>query len=590
MNLIESILGPIELEGETGVWRIAASSETPEAGVELIHLQFSAPEAAPPPRVTLKWSVPQLDMQSRWHPACGFDRNIPPDWSEPVSSSLASSLPLMQFLNLKGENRLLIAVSDALRQVDVLAGVDERTNEIAFEVGLFSVPEAPLASIEVILRFDTRKVFYADAIRAAMAWYASFPEYAPAPVPEAAFDPIYSTWYSYHRELSAPELEAECALAARAGLKGIIVDDGWQTEDADRKWGYAFTGDWEAAKKRFPDMRAHVEKIHELGMKYILWFGVSTVGELSKNYGRFKNKLLWSRTSRRVGFLDPRFPEVREFLISIYEKALKEWDLDGFKLDFIDNFRFVGEDPAVEENYAGRDIRSLPEAVDKLLSDVMARLRAVKPEILIEFRQRYIGPAIRKYGNMFRSADCPADALTNRIHTIDLRLTSGDTAVHSDMLEWNVDDTAENAALQFLNILFSVPQISVRFAELPESHGKMLRFWLGFWIRHRDLLLHGDLRPYHPELDYPLVVAENAEEKLVAIYHAGQVAKIECAPGKTCFVVNAAGSAGVILDIAATPLSAAYFDTTGAPVPGPAVGAGLARVPVPASGLLELRF
>ena len=106
MELIRSILGDIELEGETGVWRIDASSETPETGVELIRLHFSAPEEAAPPKVRLKWSVPQLDMQSRWHPACRFDRNIPPDWSAPVSSTLASSIPLMQFLNLKGENRM----------------------------------------------------------------------------------------------------------------------------------------------------------------------------------------------------------------------------------------------------------------------------------------------------------------------------------------------------------------------------------------------------------------------------------------------------------------------------------------------------
>ena len=590
MELLKSILGDVELAGDTGVWQITAGAEMPEPGLQLIHLKLAAPDAAVPPHVTLKWSVPQLDMQSRWHPACGFDRNIPPDWSAPVSSSLASSIPLMQFLNLKGENRVLVAVSDALRQVNIRGGVNERTNEIAFEVELFSVPEAPLDSVEVTLRFDTRKVFYADAVRSAMAWYASFPEYSPAPVPEAAFDPIYSTWYSYHRELFAPELEAECALAARAGLKGIIVDDGWQTEDADRKWGYAFCGDWEVAKKRFPDMRAHVEKIHQLGMKYILWFGVSTVGELSKNYERFKNKLLWSRAVRQVGFLDPRFPEVREFLISTYEKALKEWDLDGFKLDFIDNFCFVGEDPAVKENYAGRDIRSLPEAVDKLLSDVMARLRAIKPEILIEFRQRYIGPAIRKYGNMLRSGDCPADILTNRVNILDLRLTSGETAVHSDMLEWNVDDTAENAALQFLNILFSVPQISIRFAELPESHTEMLRFWLDFWIRYRDLLLHGDLKPYHPELDYPLVVAENAREKIIAVYHAGQVAEIECAQGKTCFVVNATGVAGVVCELKAKPLAAEFFDTTGRAFPGPLPEPGYSRVPIPASGLLVLRF
>lgn len=39
---------------------------------------------------------------------------------------------------------------------------------------------------------------------------------------------------------------------------------------------------------------------------------------------------------------------------------------------------------------------------------------------------------------MFRAADCTADAVANRVRTIDLRLTSGTTAVHSDMLEYNV--------------------------------------------------------------------------------------------------------------------------------------------------------
>jgi len=34
--------------------------------------------------------------------------------------------------------------------------------------------------------------------------------------------------------------------------------------------------------------------------------------------------------------LDPRYPEVRKFYHRItYVKAIEEWDLDGFKLDFI---------------------------------------------------------------------------------------------------------------------------------------------------------------------------------------------------------------------------------------------------------------
>ncbi|QTH40015.1 hypothetical protein J4772_20555 [Cohnella sp. LGH] len=54
----------------------------------------------------------------------------------------------------------------------------------------------------------------------------------------------------------------------------------------------------------------------------------------------------------------------------------------------------------------GRDYDSVSEAVDRLLSDVMERMRAVKPDVMIEFRQKYIVPLMRKYGNMFRVADC----------------------------------------------------------------------------------------------------------------------------------------------------------------------------------------
>ena len=588
MKLIESILGDIELTGETGSWQITASSEIPETGLELIHLKLSSQEAAVPPKIVLEFSTPQVDMHTRWYPQGRFNRHISPDFTAFIPSSLAISIPILQMVNLEGENKVLAAVSDAMRHTEMQGGVCEKTNEIHFSIRLFSVPEAPITSCELTLRLDTRKIFYADAIRSAMEWYCTFPEYVPVPAPKAAFEPIYSTWYSYHKDLFDTTLEAECALAKEYGMKGIILDDGWQTDDT--RGAYAFCGDWEISRKRFPDMRKHVENIHKLGMKYIVWFAVPFVGEKSKNFERFKNKYLFSRPELTCGVLDPRFPEVREFLINTYEKALKEWDIDGFKLDFIDSFRFRGDDPAVAGNYAGRDIRSLPAAVDKLLSDVMARLRKIKPDILIEFRQNYIGPAVRKYGNMFRSTDCAADIYSNRNHVIDLRLTSGDTAVHSDMLEWSNEETPEGAALQILSILFCVPQISVRLAEIPEPHRKMLRFWLGFWRRHRDVFLNGTLMPYHPEINYPVVTAENDQEKVIAVYQIGQHVEVACDPGKTCYVINASGHAELVLEFKSKPASGEFFDTMGNPVPCPALGSGFARVPVPGSGILKLKF
>lgn len=61
--------------------------------------------------------------------------------------------------------------------------------------------------------------------------------------------------------------------------------------------------------------------------------------------------------------LDPRYPEVREFLIGIYEKALLDWDLDGFKLDFVDEF--VVTPFGGREEDERRDCTSFTEAADR---------------------------------------------------------------------------------------------------------------------------------------------------------------------------------------------------------------------------------
>ena len=177
MNLIKSILGNIELTGETGSWQISASSETPEKGLELIHLDLSAPEAAVPPHIVLQFSTPQLDMFTRWYPMGHFNRNIPPYFANHVWSNLASSLPVMQTIDLEGENRVLLAVSDAMRQVGIRCGVNEKTNEVEFKIDLFSVPEAPISSCKLTLRLDTRKIFYADAIRSIMIFFLILKRY-----------------------------------------------------------------------------------------------------------------------------------------------------------------------------------------------------------------------------------------------------------------------------------------------------------------------------------------------------------------------------------------------------------------------------
>ncbi|WP_246120383.1 glycoside hydrolase family 36 protein [Cohnella terricola] len=503
------------LSGSDGRFRATLSAESPEEGIDLVRVRIVADSPETPPALKLSWEHPIVDVQGVWHPNAYRERGLSPDWAGGYTSRSTRSAPVVCLFGGDNHSRMTFAFSDTLHTIVCKAGVNEEAAEFHCSVSLFGEPEAPLTEYEAILRVDYRDRAYYDCLNDVQAWWSGLPGLTPSPVPPSAREPMYSTWYSFHQRLDPAAIEEQCRLARDLGCAAVIVDDGWQTDDNAR--GYAHCGDWEASADKIPDMKAHVERVHALGMKYLLWYSVPYVGMHSKAWDRFRDRMLYVLHDRGWGVVDPRFPEVREYLIGIYERAMRDWNLDGFKLDFVDSFNLPdGTEPKFGE---GRDYVSVPEAVDRLLSDVMARLSVAKPDVLIEFRQSYNGPYMRKYGNMFRAADCPNDSVENRVRTLDIRLLSGHTAAHSDMLMWHPNEPAESAALQLINVLFSVPQISVRLDRLPAVHARMAAYWLGFWNECKSTLLDGRLEPHHPELLYPLVMASDADRLIAAVYH-----------------------------------------------------------------------
>ncbi len=160
----------------------------------------------------------------------------------------------------------------------------------------------------------------------------------------------------------------------------------------------------------------------------------------------------------------------------------------------------------------------------------------------------YLGPAIRCYGNMLRVGDCPSDAIRNRIAIVDLRLTSGNTAVHSDMIMWNYDDSVESASLQFANVLYSVPQLSMLIDKLSKEHLKMTKYYLGFWREHREVLLDGKLTALCPESSYSKVKFTLDGKSVVTLYtdKAVEIAEkytviVNASPHKSIFIKVASG-------------------------------------------------
>ena len=462
-----------------------------------VSMTLSTPEI--PETFSIRWNFSASDVHSTWNPSLLDIHGLAFEWGMlKVQSRLASWMPVQSLISQDGVNKLCIAVSDVDTPINIKTGLREEDATFACEIEFFTKPTSPVSSYNATVRLDMRKVPYYDSIYDTSDWWENDCGYKSAYVPEAAKMPMDSLWYSFHQMLDKDEIIKECKASRELGLETVIIDDGWQTDDNNR--GYAYCGDWLVAPKKMGDMAELVEELHKTGMKVMLWYSVPFMGKYTSKYEEFKDMFLEGSGNDTDFFgLDPRYKKVRDYLVGIYKNAVTEWKLDGLKLDFIDSFILKGKSLEYDEK---RDYQSLEDAIHALMTEVTSALTAINPDILIEFRQSYVGPSIRKYGNMLRVGDCPCDTLKNRMGVINLRMTSGKTAVHSDMLMWNMSDTVENAALQFASILYGVPQVSMRIDKLPEDHYRMLKYYISFWKQWKDVLIDGRLTAENPECNY----------------------------------------------------------------------------------------
>lgn len=536
----------INVSGELNGFTLDIKTESSAEGIDIAVVNLSHPVATMPPKLTFKWEFASHDMAGIWTPQIKQKRTLSPDWHKRphLRSMLTLQAPVYTLFGSNDNNRFTASVSDAVNPVIMDAKVREEDALIYNRIELFSERHEKVKSVSVKIRFDQRKVAYYTALKDVADWWANMPAYKPAYVPDVAKQPMYSTWYSYHQNIDATSMLEEVKAAKEMGFKAIIVDDGWQTLDGNR--GYAYTGDWQP--DRLSNIKAFVDAVHAQGMKALLWYSVPFVGSKSKVYAKFKGKYLKDEKDTGASVLDPRYPEVRQFLIDHYVNAVKNWGWDGLKLDFIARFKTYPD--TVLEAKDGRDYASVYKATDKLMTDIITQLTAINPEVAIEFRQYYIGPKMRTYGNMLRASDTPNVAMVNRKRIVDLRLLSGNTATHADMMMWHYDEPAEIAAFQFSSVLFSVPQVSVRLKDVPKAQFEMVKFYTDYWVKNRDVLLSEDFEAKSPLSNFPWVSAKHGNKKIIALYNE-QVVTLNRSDTKLQIIdiVNAKNSERIVVDI-----------------------------------------
>lgn len=556
-------------------WAIERRWEAESSGVDVLTVTGTADSPRRTPAVELSLAWPAADVQSLWR----LNWFAPTDIPRAFESNMACWTPICAYRGADDSNRLLVACSDAFSKFSCRLDVDEVNATHRTAVGWTSLRSAPCRRFAVSFRFDRRGVPGYSAVREASDWIASRGGYVPLAAPAAAFGPVYSTWYAFHQNVTAEAVEAACRKASAMGMRTLILDDGWQTEDTRR--GYAFCGDWRPAPSKFPDMASHVRRVHGMGMKYVLWYAIPFVGCESAAFARFSGKFIGTSFNGRVGVLDPRIPEVREHIVSLLENAMREWDVDGFKIDFIGRWLLDGTKVGADFDGTG-----LMEGVETLMAEIVRRLSAIKPEPLIEFRQQYVGNAMCRFGNMLRVSDCASKTALNRSGIASMRLVSPRSAVHSDMIEFHPDESPESAARHVLDSIFGVVQYSPDFTRITPGQERMLAHWVRFSLEHEAALLHGSFRPEGSAHGYPAIEGGSETETVRVVYLPGQLSTDD-GSRRRYIAANATGAEGLVVDCRRAG-SFTVRDTFGGAVASGRIEPGIRRFPVPNGGTVEI--
>jgi alpha-galactosidase len=152
--------------------------------------------------------------------------------------------------------------------------------------------------------------------------------------PEAAYAPYWKTW-GFGLDFTREQIFGALDEIRGFGIETALLDDGW----------FTCYGDWEPnpAAGKFPggdkDMRSFVERVHAEGFKIGLWWYPQGVSPESRLAAEHPDWLIensdGSRPAcgRELYYLCPECPEAVEYVVSLTEKILSDWDYDSLYID-----------------------------------------------------------------------------------------------------------------------------------------------------------------------------------------------------------------------------------------------------------------
>ena len=191
----------IKVEGDLGDFSVNRQSTIDSDGVQHITFNFSAEKPSELKPIFISMNFPSIDINGFWNPRITVDKvNF---YSTGLDAKASRNAPILSYYNKNLQNRITIALSDALNKSEFWGYIKEEDVNFYPRIRLFDERMPKTTSYEITLRIDTRPLPYYETINDVASWWSTHSNYKPLHVPEEANEPMYSTWYSYHQSITA---------------------------------------------------------------------------------------------------------------------------------------------------------------------------------------------------------------------------------------------------------------------------------------------------------------------------------------------------------------------------------------------------
>jgi len=498
---IEGLMSPFE-----------ATVDIKEQGLQkyILNIYLHSAFAAAPPSFNLSVKFPKDKINQIWNSKTWSNQSY---FTIPSYDRAAANFSIISGLTINDHNQITVTCNDAYKAKFVSSNIKEEGDSIVFSLGFFedNPPLSNLQDYQAEVWVDFRSIHFSKAIYDASSWFLEDEFKKGVATADTTNVPVFSTWYPMHRNIPLENITRDLDSLKTFNFKSVLVDDGWQSL-VQMKIDTAYSYD----ENSFKTMSLFKKKCSDMGLPLYLWYSIPFIGGNPVVLKKFDGKYIRYRAPRQMYVLDPRYSDVRKYLVSTYANFLSTWNFDGYWFDFLKGF--YPKEGAVIDPDKGRDFVSIDLAVDTLYSDMKTRLNAIKPNFFMGQIFSVVGPNLVSYQNFLTGFVGVENTQVVREKMVNNRLLYGKFTPFMEVVAINPRESEEDIARKLQSVLFGNPYLSFYSTTLPEASKQTIRFWLDYWKKNHKVIFEGSFEPMQVSRFYPGIKVENEQKIIYMVY------------------------------------------------------------------------